>query len=141
MTKYYIGFGLVAAAVLGLAIYGIAEQRSHHYQSPLEQARSKSLDARRLADIRQIMTGLELFYNDCGNYPSTLSADDHQNCPEGITMGDYLPSMPLNPSPGGTPYTYQSSSPYTSYTLTFTLEQATGGFAAGLHTASPEGLE
>lgn len=35
----------------------------------LNSARAKSRDAKRAADIRQIMSGLELYFNDCGSYP------------------------------------------------------------------------
>jgi prepilin-type N-terminal cleavage/methylation domain-containing protein len=35
----------------------------------LNSARAKSRDAKRAADIRQVMSGLELYFNDCGSYP------------------------------------------------------------------------
>ncbi len=35
----------------------------------LNSARAKSRDAKRVADIRQVMSGLELYFNDCGSYP------------------------------------------------------------------------
>ncbi len=35
----------------------------------LNSARSKSRDAKRVADIRQMASGLELYYNDCNSYP------------------------------------------------------------------------
>ncbi len=40
----------------------------------LNSARSKSRDAKRVADVRQVMSGLELYFNDCGSYPIVASA-------------------------------------------------------------------
>ena len=39
----------------------------------LISARAKARDAKRLADIRQIGTGLELYFNDCGSYPVNIA--------------------------------------------------------------------
>lgn len=44
----------------------------------LNSARAKSRDAKRVADIRQVMSGLELYFNDCGSYPVVAS---------GLTLG------------------------------------------------------
>lgn len=35
----------------------------------LGNARAKSRDAKRVADVRQVMSGLELYFNDCNSYP------------------------------------------------------------------------
>ena len=40
----------------------------------LNNARLKSRDARRVADVKQIQTALELYFNDCGIYPSAVTA-------------------------------------------------------------------
>ena len=36
----------------------------------LNNARAKSRDAKRVADIKQVQTALELFFNDKGRYPT-----------------------------------------------------------------------
>ena len=50
----------------------------------LNGARIKSRDARRLADMQQILTALELYYNEYGTYPATPSVYG-----EGTTCGGW----------------------------------------------------
>jgi prepilin-type N-terminal cleavage/methylation domain-containing protein len=45
----------------------------------LSSARIKSRDARRVSDIRQIISGLELYFNSCNSFPVEATA---------ITIGD-----------------------------------------------------
>ncbi len=47
----------------------------------LNTARSKARDTRRIADIRQIMTAMQLYYQDNGAYPNTGSL----GCASGAT--------------------------------------------------------
>jgi len=108
----------------------------------LNNARVKSRDARRLADVRQIMTALELYYNDCVQYPDgagSLTTDDDDGCPVGTDFGNYLGAIPVDPL--GAAYPYTSDDPWDTYALEFTLEGASGGFTSGTHTASPAGLQ
>lgn len=39
----------------------------------LANARGKSRNAKRMADIKQIATSMEVYFNDCGSYPIILS--------------------------------------------------------------------
>lgn len=121
----------------------------------LNSARSKSRDARRIADVRQIQTAMELFYNDNTSYP-----DDGGVTP---TMTDgtpafntYLVTWPTAPAPeDGTctaaqnTYTYQGrnagdtlddASDPAFYQVSFCLGSVTGGYAAGTHIARPTGI-
>ncbi len=143
MTKFYIGFGVVTIGVVAVVIYGfVLLHSSPKVLSPLEQAQGKSRDARRVSDIHQLQTAFELFYNDCGNYPSAIVPSNNQGCTDGYTtLGSYLSIIPANPTPGGTPYTYTSNSPYNNYSLTFTLEANYNELEAGMHTASSSGIE
>ena len=55
---------LVVIAVIGLLASVILVS--------LTNARGKARNAKRLADVRQISTSLELYFNDCGSYPVNL---------------------------------------------------------------------
>ena len=110
----------------------------------LNSARAKSRDARRIADVKQMQTGLELFFNDCSQYPDGaggLTTGDSNGCTAPTTFGSFMNPIPTNPSPGGAAYTYGSGTPFTTYTIGFTLEGPSGGLAGGAHTASPSGIQ
>lgn len=109
----------------------------------LNSARAKSRDAKRLADVRQVATALELYYNDNNAYPTQATAGA---IPAALAP-NYVGSVPVAPTPvDGTctaaqnTYTYMSTTG-ASYTLTFCLGAVTGGFGAGPHTASPTGIQ
>lgn len=109
----------------------------------LNSARQKSRDAKRLADVRQVATALELYYDAAvggtNGYPGTA----------GFAAGivpTYLGSLPTYPtptdgtcaSPGAYTYTSTASS---SYAYVFCIGAATGGLAAGTHTLSQAGIQ
>ena len=133
------GFTLIELLVV-IAIIGLLSTVA---VIALNSARQKGRDAKRISDIRQIQAALEMYFNDCNQYPATLTTGANNGC-TGVTLGTFLPTIPRNPTPGGTTYTYTVQSPggatNSSYTLTYTLEGPTGGFASGLRTASPSGL-
>src|SRR6185436_6627791 len=97
------GFTLIELLVV-IAIIGIL---AAVVLVSLNSARAKSRDARRLADIRQVMTALELYYNDNGGYPDAASnVPDPAGASTGAAFSTYLASFPTPPSPGCTTNTY-----------------------------------
>jgi prepilin-type N-terminal cleavage/methylation domain-containing protein len=107
----------------------------------LNSARAKSRDATRLADVRELATAEELYYNDNNGYQLTAAGLG------ALAVGSaYIGVVPVAPTPiDGSCTAAQNTFTYTSatgttYSLTFCLGGLTGGFAAGVHTASPTGI-
>lgn len=142
------GFTLIELLVV-IAIIGLLSTLA---VVSLNNAREKSRDAKRVSDVKQVQTALELYFADQNGYPVEATAvtlggasdncfDEDgfvATCDAGGTT--YMGDVPNNPLPGGAAYLYTSAAGST-YTLTFTLEGATGGLAAGAHTASPSGIQ
>ncbi len=140
------GFTLIELLVV-IAIIGILSTIA---VVALNTARSKSRDAKRIADVKQMQTALELYFNDQDGYPveaapgATLGAGNYVCLGTGGwgaagCAGAYMASVPANPGPDGTAYTYTAAAA-TSYSITFTLVNDTGGLSAGLCTATPGSL-
>lgn len=105
----------------------------------LNSARAKSRDAKRLADVRQIASAMELYFNDSGTYPAA-TADLRPN---------YIGVWPIYPTPTGdgscgsqvTSYAFSTTPTSTYYALPFCLGAQTGGYGAGVHTLTPAGIQ
>ncbi|MFA4937026.1 MAG: hypothetical protein WC575_01880 [Patescibacteria group bacterium] len=125
-------------------------------------ARSKSRDAKRIADIKQIMTALEMSYADLNGYPisgtpvilgkGNFSAIGNTGFAASTVAFTtiYMSQVPVNPVPGGSNYVYcsatteqpnQCASSGESYIITFQLENTTGGLSTGQHRATSMGIE
>ena len=136
------GFTLIELLVV-IAIIGLLSTIA---VVALNNARLKSRDAKRIADIKQIQTALDLFYNDANGYPTSVASGGAISN-AGVT---YMSTVPTNPAPendgtcsAANAYTYApvGDFPYTSYTLSYCLGAQTGSVDAGIHTASPGGIE
>lgn len=155
------GFTLIELLVV-IAIIGVL---SAVVLVSLNSARAKSRDARRLSDVRQIMTALEIYYNDNGAYPDEGGA---ANSPLPTSTGptgsattewqDFLAAWPVAPSPedgtctaANNLYVYSGRNndgtddanglDPVSYRVDFCIGANTGGYTAGVNYASPTGIK
>ena len=134
------GFTLIELLVV-IAIIGLLSTLA---VVALNNARMKSRDAKRVSDVKQIQTALELYYNDVNLYPAAPLGTAIAS--GGVT---YMAAVPTNPAPrtdGSTPcpdadYAYTQTLDGASYTLTYCLGGITGGVPSGQHTAYPGGIQ
>lgn len=107
----------------------------------LQGARAKARDAKRITDIRQMQTALELYFNDWNSYPSAVTA--------GASIGTgsdiYMLTVPTGPTPAdgdcvSSAYSYQQLSGGGSYYLQFCLSGNVGSLGSGIKCASPLGI-
>jgi hypothetical protein len=113
----------------------------------LGEAREQSRDAKRIADVRQLATALELYYNDTGGYPANLKE---------LTPA-YIGAVPEAPERDGActdaqnAYAYRmkgagypgtnQKTVYGDYELGFCLGAEAGGYAAGPRLVDPSGIK
>ncbi|MEJ0021781.1 MAG: prepilin-type N-terminal cleavage/methylation domain-containing protein [Candidatus Doudnabacteria bacterium] len=93
-----LGFTLIELLVV-IAIIGIL---ASIVLVSLNSGRQKSRDARRLSDVRQTITALEIYYNDQNGYPVAATATVIEGMGLGSTSG-------WNAAPTGTIYPDQRS--------------------------------
>ena len=125
----------------------------------LNSARAKSRDAKRIADMRQVASAMELYFNDHSAYPTSSS----NNAPAAfgseanlktLLTPQYIGQLPTEPTPqdGSCGVSGNSSNQYywlgqtnlnsgAAYTITFCLGGVTGGYGAGAHTLTPAGIQ
>lgn len=136
------GFTLIELLVV-IAIIGLLSTLA---VVALGSAREKARDSKRLSDLKQVQTALELFYTDNNGYPTstvTLGSTSAAclNSSGFTTAGcanPYMGQVPADPAPGQS-YSYSASSSE-SYSITATLEGDAGGLTAGTITVTPSGI-
>jgi prepilin-type N-terminal cleavage/methylation domain-containing protein len=128
MIKNKKGFTLIELLVV-IAIIGLLSTLA---VVALNNARQKSRDAKRVADVKQMQTALELYYNDCSGYPVQAAANapltpalqgaaGTPSCDQAgePTVGTFLATVPTAPTPfdgtncgaAANGYYYQSTDP------------------------------
>lgn len=138
------GFTLIELLVV-IAIIGLLSTLA---VVALSSARQKARDSKRLSDLKQVQTALELYYTDNNAYPtaastSTLGAGNFaclgsagfgaSGC-AGAIMG-LVPTDPQSTQN----YSYLSADGST-YSISATLEGTVGGLTGGI-VASPSGIQ
>ena len=108
----------------------------------LSTARSSSRDAKRLADLKQLQTALEVYYNDYGSYPTLLSDLSSSTLPI-----KYLETIPTSPTPidgdctaTSNNYIYNTSYDKSSYSIHTCIGGNTSSLTKGTIVASNNGL-
>ncbi len=145
------GFTLIELLVV-IAIIGLLSTIA---VVALNSARTKSRDAKRVADVKQIQTALELAFSETNGYPAVATSTVlgvtgakvlcnnsnvavFQDTVTGCTT-TFMPLIPLAPTPPtGNSYTYTGTA--STYEIKFTLEGAVGSLAAGVVLATPSGM-
>lgn len=124
----------------------------------LNSARAKSRDAKRLADVRQLASAMELFFNDKNSYPTNGYTSgpvvlSTANGKAAYLVPTYIGLMPTAPTPADNcPGTGWAANDYSygvnpgsdlvnNYTLSFCLGADTGGYKAGPHDLTPAGIQ
>ncbi|MFC1612875.1 type II secretion system protein [Patescibacteria group bacterium] len=111
-----IGFTLIELLVV-IAVIGLLSSIAF---VSLDNARAKARDARRLAEIKQLQTALELYYDKNGAYP--VSGNCGATSPNGgwcnsveslsndhwvrrgvVNLSEFISKDPLDPKQGGAP--------------------------------------
>jgi len=158
------GFTLIELLVV-IAIIGLLSTLA---VVALNSARQKSRDSKRVADVKQVQTALELYFADLNGYPppptgetilgtGTMKAICSDNvCANAVDCGFkaacgttdtvYMGLVPAAPTPqDGTcttttnRYVYASAAA-TSYSISLCLGNKVGDLAAGARTADPTGI-
>ena len=130
------GFTLIELLVV-IAIIGVLSTLA---VVALGSARAKARDSKRMSDLKQIGTALELFYADNGSYPVDITPGNGLVSPDGSSV--YMREIPSNPTPrddGGCPdtnYVYNSNNGAgidvaTPYTLTSCIGKGVSNLLAG----------
>jgi len=141
MKKNKRGFTLIELLVV-IAIIGLLSTLSI---LALNSARARARDAKRVSDVKQIQTALEMCYNDTGDYPTATNL--------AASTTAYLRLIPTPPAPvdgSSCPavqplYTYAKTGSGTggtaSYTINYCLGAAVNVITGNvLQTATPAGI-
>jgi prepilin-type N-terminal cleavage/methylation domain-containing protein len=141
--KFKAAFTLIELLIV-IAIIGLLVTLSI---LALSNARLKSRDAKRVADVKQLQTAMDLYYDANDKYPTLAefqSGSLSYLTPSGTTT--YI-SVPTAPSPAdnactdaNNSYIYSPTADRSSYTLSFCLGSQNNSLVAGLKRANPAGI-
>lgn len=95
LSRLSRGFTLVELLVV-IAIIGILATL---LLLQLGVARQRARDVKRIADVNQIRSAVELYYDDNGKYPADITD---------VTIGKYITHVPMDPLDGTVTYGYKT---------------------------------
>lgn len=146
MLKNKKGFTLIELLVV-IAIIGLLSTLA---VVALTSARTKARDSKRVADMKQVQTAMELYYSDNVAYPACTSGLV-SDC---AALASYLPGYATLKDPGGATlpacanpatvkckYAFAAPTGTEGYKINFWLEGATGDLPAGAHNVTSAGLQ
>jgi len=154
MRKSNKGFTLIELLVV-IAIIGLLSTLA---VVALNSARQKSRDSKRVADIKQIQTALELYFADQNLYPAAPTGNLGDTgatalCSTGwaATCGTdttYMGLVPDAPTPqdgdctlANNEYIYAQTGSGSGYTLSFCLGGTVGDLPGGVHSGNANGIQ
>ena len=140
------GFTLIELLVV-IAIIGLLSTLA---VTALGGARKKARDARRLSDVKQIQTSLELYYSDNSSYPDDSGLTSNRlGTGNGACLNSsgfsaagcsdpYMNKIPVDPvNTTDTWYLYTEATNLTSYHISYTTEATSEIGAKGYYHAVP----
>lgn len=147
------GFTLIELLVV-IAIIGVL---ASVVLVSLNTSKLKSRDAKRLSDMQQIRSGLDIYYNLGNGYPSTANWNTAQNGKTQLLCGVGVPTFkvpqdPMNATMSGSGFAYTytaggnqttgcgSDAVYTTYKVQFKTEGTTSIGPATTYYLSPIGI-
>lgn len=136
------GFTLIELLVV-IAIIGILATLA---VVALQQARQNARDSKRMADMKQLQTALELFFNENGRYPTT----EEWNSGSIISSSTgelFMYSIPTAPTPAdgsclsaSNSYTYIPAVDGSTYTIDFCTGKQVSDLPEGVKQMTPGGI-
>lgn len=147
--KFLMGFTLIELLVV-VAIIGLL---TSIISFALSTSRAKARDARRLSDMQQIKSGLDIYYSNGSGYPpeadwTTAQSSGGQLSCSG-TAALRVPDDPLHSSTpsftyaytaGGTSFDGCGGTVYSNYKVQFQTEGDSSIGPAGIYYLSPQGI-
>lgn len=111
----------------------------------LQQARQNARDAKRMADMKQVQTALELFFSENNRYPSDEEWADGSI--SSLSGDIFMYNIPTAPTPAdgdcdenSNSYSYSQTNNGTSYTISFCTGKKISDFLAGEKQVTPGGI-
>ncbi len=132
------GFTLIELLVV-IAIIGILATIA---VVALQQARQSARDVKRVADVKQMQTALELYFNAWQSYPSEVVAGASIASGTGSVFMQVVPKGP-SPADGdcvSSDYVYTEVNNGASYAIEFCIGSNVSNISAGVNCAIPGGI-